>query len=153
MAIIGKVSIYEKFMRGVAKISRVRLTFQGAATIQPEYYGVANVDSPPLAGDYAVAVDTEGTGARAIVGCLDPNNAQLAAGGEFRAYARNAAGEQVAELWLKGNGSGKLSNANGFIELLPNGKVSINGLIIDDHTHLYQDTGAGVNPSTTQGPQ
>lgn len=166
MAIVGKVSIYEKFMRGLAKVGRVRLTFQGGATIQPDHYGPANVDSPPMDGDYAVAVDTEGTGARADVGYLDPANAQNAAQGEFRAYARDPSSKaQVVELWLKGDGSAKLSNASGYIELLANGSVVINGAIIgtdgnvttaagvslDDHVHSFEYTDTGnplPNPQT-----
>ena len=57
-----------------------------------------------MAGDTALLQEAAGSGAKAVVGFDDPNNAGTAEPGERRGYSRQADGTPAAEYHLKANG-------------------------------------------------
>lgn len=117
-----------------------------------ELFGPGGTDAPPLPQDYAVAVGVPGTGRVAIVGFLDPKNAGIAEGGEWRVYGRDAAGNpNGSEIYLKRDGSVVLSNQFGSVEISPLGIVTANGLDLNSHVHNFVGVPAG-SPGITQGP-
>jgi hypothetical protein len=82
----------------------------GGANRTAEHTAPGGVDAPPLPGDEVVAVECGGKGTQQAVGYRDPTNTREASPGEHRFYARNAAGEVVATVWLKGDGRIVLEN-------------------------------------------
>lgn len=144
----------------------------GGRSVTVPFYTTPGVDALPLPGDTVALEDTSGMGCEMGVGTGDTRNAGTAATGEVRLYARDAAGNVKAELWLKGDGSAVFANALGRIELGANGTVTINGVTIDPagnivttgevtakaatpatavnlSTHLH---GTGVGPTTAPTP-
>jgi len=117
-----------------------------------ELYGVNNTDAPPLPQDFAAGIDVPGTGRVAFVAFLDPKNAGIAQGGEWRVYGRDADGNaNGAEIYLKRDGSVVLSNQFGNVEISPLGIITANGLDLNSHVHNFVGVPAG-SPGITQGP-
>ncbi len=131
MGRIGKLLSFVRVRRGTAKISDVQVDKGGGENRTWEHFSDAGDDSYPMPGDYVAPGGQSGTGRESAVGYIDPKNAQKALIGEKRIYARDGNGDSVVELWLKNTGEGILSNANGYIKLLANGTVDINGVTID----------------------
>lgn len=139
----------------------------GGSNLTATHLGAPGDDSHPLPGDLAALLPIAGEGNQAAAGYIDVKNAGQAQEGERRLYSRNSAGEVVAVTWLKNDGQVLIMNDSGFFLLEAGGTVNINGakippsgdvitasgISLDGHTHLYQDTGAVVNPATTQPPQ
>jgi len=109
-----------------AKVTEVIVNTGGGVNLTGSNFQGNGVDAPPLAGDYAVAVKTQGNGEIVIVGYLDPNDAGVAGQGECRVYSRNADGEVKAEIWLKADGSVMFMNADGQFELKADGQLDVN---------------------------
>ena len=66
------------------------------------------------------------------VGYLDPVNTPKALEGDKRTYARDpVTGLFVSEVWQHNDGAVDIVNALGFIKLLANGTVDLNGVTID----------------------
>lgn len=128
---MGRIAKVLEFIRGAGGKSDTKCDPGGGAVRQAPHAQQPGDDAHPLPGDYAVLVEVPQSGGFAAVGYVDPNNAQTAAPGERRIYARTADGQQVVELWLKADGSARLSNASGHLELQAGGTVDINGFTID----------------------
>ena len=147
---------------GVPVLDVQVLPFGPGSTVTPEQMLPAGVDSAPLIGDTALAVDVLASGRAIAAAYADPENAGVASPGEFRAYSRNAAGAIVAELHLKADGSVLISNAAGSFELGADGAVSINGaqittlgdvisaLMVSLNNHLH--AGSATAPSGIVSP-
>jgi hypothetical protein len=99
----------------------------GGALVTAAHLGGAGEDSPPLPGDVASLDDSSGTGNQQVTGYHDPLNTGKADDGEKRIYGRNAAGEVVAEVWLKGDGT-----------------VLVQGKIGDNELSLTLDLNTGI---------
>jgi hypothetical protein len=99
----------------------------GGALVTAAHLGGAGEDSPPLPGDVASLDDSSGTGNQQVTGYHDPRNTGKADDGEKRIYGRNAAGEVVAEVWLKGDGT-----------------VLVQGKIGDNELSLTLDLNTGI---------
>lgn len=127
---MGRIAKVLDFIRRAGGKSDTKCDPGGGAIRQAPHAQPAGDDGHPLPGDYAVLVEVPQAGGYSAVGYVDPRNAQTAGPGERRIYARSADGAQVVELWLKSDGSARLSNADGFSELKPSGAVDINGCII-----------------------
>lgn len=95
-----------------------------------EYFQPVGDDSHPLPGDYVILIPVRRQGGYSAVSYIDPKNEQVAAAGEKRIYARNAAGDAVCIVWLKNDGSVHITNENGSFVMQANGDVVINGVII-----------------------
>lgn len=132
MGRVAKLLSFLRTTRNGAKISDVKIDPGGGPNITAEHFASPGDDSFPLSSDYVVAVDIEGTGNEAAIGYIDPINDPVALKGDKRIYARDPnTGAAVIGLWLKNDGSGILSNANGSLELKANGDFLINGVKID----------------------
>ena len=118
---------------------KVKIDSGGGNITTAEHYPPVGDDSQPLITDddnsketdYALAVETMGTGKSAIVGYIDLKNEPKSEAGEKRIYARDKdTGEEVAEIWLKNTGEIIIKNSAGEIKLLPNGDANINGTVL-----------------------
>lgn len=91
-----------------------------------EHAQPAGVDAPPLEGvDSALVHPAEGTGRGTISGYFDPGNTGTAIGGEFRVYSRGEVGEVRAQGHLFQDGTIRLWNSKGTIEIDPDGQIQI----------------------------
>ena len=102
----------------------------GGAVLSGEHFSDPGDDSQPLAGDYAVTVSVQRSGGEVCTGYIDTRNAQTAGPGEKRLYSRSAGGSQVAEVWLRNEGTVRVTNGSGSLILSPDGTVNINGVTI-----------------------
>lgn len=183
---MGRIAKIIQFVRGVsfnASASDVKADVGGGDIVTAPHFCQPGDDGVPLPGDFAFFSETPRRGGFASVGYVDPKNPQTALAGERRVYARNAAGEQVCQVWVKNDGTvfadndngsytldpdggHTLQNANGYIKLLPDGSVDINGYIIgtdgngttangvsqDGHTHAQSADSAGNTQQETEPP-
>lgn len=85
----------------------------GGETATVEHCSGSGEDAPPLPGDLVATGDAPGAGRLHSAGYIDPKNEGKAAPGERRTYARNPAGEVVAEIWAKGDGSIRIASLVG----------------------------------------
>lgn len=131
MGRIGRLLSFARRSRFGTNYSDAKGDMGGGDNNTPQHFGAPGDDAHPLPSDLFVMVPLTGTGRGAAVGYLDPKAVQSAGPGERRVYARDAAGQEVAQVWLQSDGSVVLSNANGGIVLGANGTVSINGVEID----------------------
>ncbi len=184
MGLIAKVLEFARSVSNGVPSSDVKSNPGGEDLNTPQHFQDANTDSAPLPGDYDLLVGVQGSGRYGAAGYVDPKNKQSAQAGEWRAYARDSeTGEQVVQVWVMSDGavltendngshmlfpSGAqtMQNANGYIKLLDNGTVDINGYIIgtdgngitkngvsqDDHTHAQAADSAGNTQQETEPP-
>lgn len=131
MGFIGKVLSFIRVVRGDTKTSDVKVSTGGDVNLTVDHFSDVGDDSQPLPDDYTALVSHNGEGRLSAVGYIDPANEQKSNAGEKRIYARDSNGAQVVELWLKNDGSAILSNGTGKIELLANGNVVLNTVVID----------------------
>lgn len=166
MGRIATVLSFKRGVRGNANISAVKVDPGASANIQIDHSGAPGDDSMPLPGDYVAVMPAPGAGRGVGVGYLDPKNEQKAVGGERRFYARNSAGDQVVEIFLRSDGSVRIENANGFLELKSDGEIVANGakittggdfitaagISLDNHTHKQGVDSGGDNQQDTDEP-
>lgn len=96
-----------------------------------QHFSSPGDDSFPLQGDYVHSVSQTGTGRDSAIAYLDPKNLQKSMGGDKRLYARDVTtGEQVAEVWMRNDGSINGTNANGSFSLQAGGDFVVNGVTI-----------------------
>lgn len=161
---MGRIAKLLKFLRTTrngAKISESTVDPGGQANVTAPHLSAPGDDSYPLPGDYVILVGDAGTGRENAVGYLDPANLHKSAAGEKRIYARNASGVQVAEAWLKNDGSviiqndavsfelqpdgtAILDNGAGNMTLQPNGEFNINGVRITTAGDLISASGVSI---------
>lgn len=158
---MGRIAKVLAFIRGAGGRSDTKCDPGGGAIRQAPHAQQPGDDAHPLPGDYAVLVEVPQTGGFAAVGYVDPQNAQTAGPGERRVYARTANGEQIVELWFKSDGSARLSNASGYLELEAGGDVVGNGarmttdgdVVTSDGVSLRWHTHAQGNDSDSNTEQ
>ncbi len=162
MGLISRVISYVKTVSQGANVSDVKHDPGGGANQTGRHFQDPNTDSAPLPGDYLVTVHVQQSGSEEAVAYLDPSQAQTAQPGENRTYSRNGGGTEVAQVYLKNDGtievsndsgsvtlepSGRILAANrgGFIDLQAGGTVDINGFTIDP-------SGAAQSPVSVTAP-
>jgi hypothetical protein len=121
----------------------VRHDVGGGSVHNSQLFSDSGTDAPPMADDYVYAGETQSRNRSAVVGSVDGKNASEAAQGERRTYARDTAGAIVVTLHLKADGSARLFNENGYIELKANGEIEANGATITTGGDVV--TAAGVS--------
>lgn len=146
MGLIGRFLEFIRTTRGDDKVSDVTLDPGGGANITGEHFASAGDDTFPLATDKAIAVAIPRDGGYVVVGYLDTKLAPVALAGDKRIHARDADGVSVIQLWLKNDSTGLLSNANGALELKPDG--SIRGSNASGYFELRADGVFEVNGAT-----
>ncbi len=154
MGLIALLKSFTRVVRNGAQASDVKIDPSGGANLTVEHFAPPGDDSNPLPNDFVVAVSIPRTGGWAAVGYIDPLNVPKAAPGEKRIYARDPSdGSDIVDLWLKNDGTGILSNANGSVTLSPDGGIKgdngsgsfelqsggnfvVNGVIIDANGNI-----------------
>jgi hypothetical protein len=121
----------------------VRHDVGGGSVHNSQLFSDSGTDAPPMAEDYVYAGETQSRNRSAVVGSVDGKNASEADPGERRTYARDTAGAVVVTLHMKADGSARLFNGNGYIELKANGEVEANGAKITTGGDVV--TAAGVS--------
>jgi hypothetical protein len=100
----------------------------GGANIQADHMSDVGDDSVPLTTDYAALIIVPGTGRAASIGYSDPKNESKSNAGDKRIYSRDKnTGGQVAEIWLKNDGT---------IEITGDGNITVNGVTIDPNGNI-----------------
>lgn len=143
MGIIAKLLSFTRATRNGAPIGDVKCDPGGGAIVTAEHTAPAGDDSHPMPGDYVALSAAAGTGRQSAIGYFDPINAPKATPGEKRIYARNSAGEFVAEVWLRSSGACVINNVAGVFVLQPDGECYINGARITTGGDVI--TAAGVS--------
>jgi hypothetical protein len=124
---MAKIAEVREFERNGVK-ETVKVDPGSGDTVTADHVAPSGVDAPPLVGDDAALVPGSGAGTQQAVGYSDPDNTRTAISGEFRCYARNAAGELVGEVHLKRDGSIVTTNQSGRgVTLSPDGVVHVDG--------------------------
>lgn len=113
MGLIAKLLAFRRTTRGAVQVSEAVADKGAGANVTADHYSAPGVDSRPTVADYVLMVPVAGAGKHAAAGYVDPINAGLAAAGEVRLYARNAAGVAMGSVWLKGDGQIVIANALG----------------------------------------
>lgn len=163
MGLISKVLSYVRIAdRNGAKVSDVKHDPGGGANQTGEHFQGANEDSVPLPGDYLLTVNVQRTGGEVVIGFLDPKQQQTAEPGEHRQYARDAAGSEVVQLYLKKDGTAILSNATASTELKPSGEVNTQNAsgfytllasgVVDINGFTIGTDGAATSPVSVTSP-
>lgn len=131
MGRVGRVLAFaRRVVRGTANTSDVTFDRGGGDLRTGQHFGPPGDDSQPLPGDYVAEVPQGPTGRDSAVGYADVVSAPASGPGEVRRYARDpATGDTVSEVWQKSDGQILLANAAGFIHLLADGSVNINGVL------------------------
>lgn len=123
MGRIGKLLSFVRAVRNGAQVNDVKLDPGGGPLITAEHFSSPGDDSHPLPGDYVRVGDVPQSGREAVTGYVDPANAHKAQPGEKRLYARDEDGAEVAEVWLKNDGTVTVVNANGSVTLSQDGSI------------------------------
>lgn len=146
MGLVALVKSFIHTLRKEANVSDVQIDTGGGAVVTAEHFADSGDDSFPLITDYCAGVSSTRQGNILNVGYLDPLNTPKSILGDKRIYARDpATGACVGEIWLHNDGAIDIVNASGFIKLLVNGTVNMNGATIDA-------TGAIVSPVSISAP-
>lgn len=117
----------------------------GGALHRSQLFSDSGVDAPPMPDDYVATVDTQSANRSAAVGVVDGKNASEAQPGERRTYARDSEGVIVVTLHMKADGSARLFNQNGYIELRADGVVEANGATITTDGDVITAAGVSLN--------
>ena len=131
---MGLIAFLLSFTRN-EKDTRVKVSPAANYNLTPLHYDSPGEDSMPLEGDSAalVDIDSQRTGTFISVGYIDPKNKKTTQAGGKRMYSRDPdTGLQVAEIWIKNDGTILFSNDNGSVELEANGTIILNESVTID---------------------
>ena len=156
---MGTFAIVRQFIRAVGRRggaqSDVLADPGGGADVKAYHVQQPGDDSHSLPNDTAMLVELPRQNGFAAVGYIDPLNAQTAAQGERRLYSRDADGTQVSEIYLMNDGTVRVSNDNGFIQLSADGTIEANSgtgsLNIAPSGTAVLDSGTGSATIDTAG--
>jgi len=123
---VGRIGVVLEFIRDQlsngSHVSDVKVDI-GGNIVTARHAGGAGDDEYPLAGDYAVVVESVKSGGYTAVAYADTVNEPQATSGERRFYARDSEGSIVGTVWLRDDGYIRLVNDNGVFELEPGGNA------------------------------
>lgn len=125
MGLIGSQLSFARVLLDGIHSTDAKIDTGGGENRTGKIFGTPGDDSPPMAEDYAVAVDDPRTGGVAVVGYIDPNNAGTAEAGERRIYSRDESGAVIAEVYLQKDGSVSVLGAGASLELGADGAVAM----------------------------
>ena len=109
--------------RGGDSVAEIIADRGAGDNVTADLYQDAGTDSQPLSDDWLAVLQIVGTGKGAVVGVVDPKNAQKAAPGEKRLYSRDGSGQEIAEIWIRNDGAVYLSNEACEFNLEPSGEI------------------------------
>ena len=124
---MGFVADVVEFLRSVvdgAQTPEIKADRGGGDAVTAYHFAPPGDDSQPLPGDVAYLGEDQGAGNVQSLGYQDPSTEPKAGPGEKRIYARSGPGEVACEVWLKGDGTVRLANDQGSVELAPDGGVT-----------------------------
>lgn len=143
MGLISIVRSIARLVRDGANLTELLHDPGNADSNDAQVFGPSGDDSPPLADD-STFIAPHGSRKQAALGFADTRNEGVAEPGEVRRYARDPDGAIVATIWLQGDGTISISNAEGgVIEMAPGGDVTINGVTIDTEGNI--STGGDID--------
>jgi len=119
--IIGKLLSFARVQREGAKLSDVKIDIGGGDVLTAEYTHPSGDDSFPLPDDYVSLVRIPRSGRVLVLGFVETDAEQKAEAGDKRIYARDASRVEMAEVWLKSDGTVVVANDNGSFTLRPDG--------------------------------
>lgn len=128
---MGFVAEVVEFLRSLvngAQVPEVKVD-RGVDPMTCHHYAPPGDDSRPLPGDDAFLVASEGAGAALAVGYQDPASAPVAGAGEKRIYSRSGPGVMACEVWLRADGTLRIRNLLGSIELAPSGAINASNAV------------------------
>ena len=105
----------------------VKIDIGGGESLRVPLLTTPGIDAVPLPGDYVATISNPGDSGESAVAFADGSVDSLAQGGEIRLAGRKADHVVVSEVWIRGDGSVRVQNDNGFFELETGGRVNING--------------------------
>lgn len=153
---MGFLAVVSEFLRSVtggAPTPEVKCDLGGDEAVTGYHFGPPGIDAPPLPKDLVYLGEDEGRGNAQALAYQDPKNPGLAAGGEFRVYARASDGTIKGSVWLKGDGSILIATGSAVGELGADGAISLgNGsgnLAIDAAGNVTATTPLGTFGSGT----
>jgi len=123
MGRITKLLSFLRTSKNGAKYSETKINKTAGDNITTEHFSDIGDDSFPLANDYVAIVEIPRTGGSIAVGYIDPKNAQKSNAGDKRIYSRDSNGNEIAQIWLKNDGTIISENSKSKIEQLPNGNI------------------------------
>ena len=124
MGLVKVLSFARRVIRG-ANIDQVKCDASKDELVTVDHYSSPGDDSPPLPGDKAHIEPQEESGKYTALGYADPKNEGKSSPGEKRIFARDKDGNEVAEVWIKKDGSVTVSNSNGSLTMAANGNISL----------------------------
>jgi hypothetical protein len=147
VGLTAKLLAFTRIVRRGANANDVKASLGGGENMTAEHFSAPGDDSNPLPGDYIALVNSTGSGSKLAVGYLDPKNQQKAEAGEKRIYSRDGDGAQVAEIWLKSDGT-LVVNSTGPVEISsPDSSVTVNcstAVVNSDSIDLGAAGGGGL---------
>lgn len=127
----GTVVQVERVIKEGVPTVEVQVEADSESPETAEYMPPPNVDSLPMVGDEAMLEKAEGSGNTTAAGFGDPRNPGKAANGEYRAVGRDPeTGEEVVEIWCKGNGHFEVN------PLVPAYRIKLGKVEIDEDGNI-----------------
>jgi hypothetical protein len=123
VGLIAKLLSFVRVTRGGSSLSDAKVNPGGGDNLICEHFADSGDDSFPMPNDDVALLKTKRTGGYVTVGYLDRKNNEKATLGEKRIYSRDAAGNWIAEVWLKSNGDIVLNNEVATVTLFENGDM------------------------------
>lgn len=134
---MGRIAKILSFIRNpVNDINKtdVKLNPDGGSNINAQHFSSPGDDAFPLNTDFVVTTKVQGEGKEAAIGYADPKNAPKTSSGEKRIYSRDVNGDEIAEIWLKNDGTIEIANQNGSVKINTDGTIEIISPTIIDIT-------------------
>jgi len=146
----GKVISNENKQRKILE-PEAKVEILKGQNIYTVIYGAPGDDSRPLPNDSVVFVENENIGGKSAVGFLDTKNPPVSGDGERRLYSRDEAGDIVAIIFIKKDGSIQINNGSDFAVRFGDMEAAFNELQskFNAHVHPGVSTGGGSTGATT----
>ncbi len=127
--VLGRVLAFTRVVRNGAHVNDVKVTLGGEHNLTFDHFSAPGDDSHPLPDDYVIGDPSAQTGRYSAKGYVDPKNVPKANAGEKRIYARNSAGVEIVEIWLKADGTATMVNAQGSVTLSAAGAITLQNAV------------------------
>ena len=127
MGRIGVILEVGNDTEGGEDIARVKVDLGGNDVRWAPLYGPPGNASKPVAGDYVALVGHPGGSGVTAVAFAAGDIETQSENGEQYIEGRDSDGAPVSVIHMKNDGTIRMENDNGYIELAPNGQVNING--------------------------
>ncbi len=152
--LIGRVTAVSRSQVGTVPVYTVRVKVGGPEEVTGDLVQSSALELPPAIGDIAVLSPVPGSGRYVVQATGDPDAELTADQSEARLTVRSG-----AAVYLRDDGSIRLSNGAGSITLTAEGDVEVSGTLeaasvrdttldVTLGTHLHPDSGGPPNGGT-----